>query len=317
MSTVYQPAPTPKWMSVIGWIISILPALALLASGAFKLMPPPPEIAAGLKHLGWQQSSMPGLGVLELTCALIYLIPRSSVLGAILMTGYLGGAVATHARVGDPLAGLAAPVIVGILVWLGLVLRDAHVRAILPLRREPFPLPLLVTIPLALLLIVGALAVGALMQPAEFHIERTAAMQASPVKVFEHVNDFHKWQEWSPWAKIDPKATVTYEGPTSGEGAVFKWSGNDKVGAGTMTLIESKPNDRIKIKLEFSKPFEATHEVEFTFKPEGDKTIVTWGMSGHSEYIAKAFHLVMDMNKMVGGQYEDGLANLKKIVEAP
>jgi Polyketide cyclase / dehydrase and lipid transport len=130
------------------------------------------------------------------------------------------------------------------------------------------------------------------------------------------VNDFHNWEAWSPWAKLDPAAKATFEGPSTGTGAIFKWTGNKEVGEGSMTITESRPSDLIRIKLEFLRPFEATNSAEFTFKPEGNRTAVTWSMEGKNNFIAKAVCLFMNMDKMVGGQFEQGLAQMKAVVEA-
>ncbi len=130
------------------------------------------------------------------------------------------------------------------------------------------------------------------------------------------MNDFHNWEAWSPWAKLDPAAKATFEGPSTGTGAIFKWAGNKEVGEGSMTITESRPSDLIRIKLEFLRPFEATNSAEFTFKPEGNRTAVTWSMEGKNNFIAKAVCLFMNMDKMVGGQFEQGLAQMKAVVEA-
>jgi hypothetical protein len=131
--------------------------------------------------------------------------------------------------------------------------------------------------------------------------------------LFEEVNDFYKWQAWSPWAEMDPTAKNTYGGAPSGVSAIFKWEGNSQVGQGVMTMLESHPNDLIRIKLEFLKPFKATHAAEFTFKPSGDQTIVTWSMSGTNNFMSKAVVLFMNCDKMIGSQYEKGLANLQTV----
>ncbi|MBC8097546.1 MAG: SRPBCC family protein [Akkermansiaceae bacterium] len=154
-------------------------------------------------------------------------------------------------------------------------------------------------------------------QPDEFTILRSAKISAPPENVFAQVNDFHKWEAWSPWAKLDPNAKNTFEGPPAGTGAGFAWAGNNKVGEGRMTLTESRPNDYIRINLEFLKPFKAVNTTEFTFKPDGEKTTLTWTMSGKNNFMAKAFGLFVDCDKMVGGQFEQGLANMKAIVESP
>jgi Polyketide cyclase / dehydrase and lipid transport len=153
------------------------------------------------------------------------------------------------------------------------------------------------------------------LRPAEFRIERSASMAATPAAVFAQVNDFHNWQAWSPWAKIDPNAKYTYEGAEAGSGAVFTWTGNSQVGEGTMTLTESRPNDSIRIKLDFRRPFKASNDAEFTFRPQGNSTVVTWSMSGRHKFLAKAVCLFMDMDKVVGGDFEKGLASMKGIVE--
>jgi len=152
-------------------------------------------------------------------------------------------------------------------------------------------------------------------QPSDFRVSRSAKMAASPAAVFEQVNDYHNWDAWSPWAKLDPDAKVTFEGPSSGTGAKFSWSGNDKVGVGQQTIVESKPDELVRIKLEFEKPFKGTRTAEFTFKPEADQTLVTWSMFGKNNFMGKAVSLFMDCDKMVGGDFEKGLASIKAIVE--
>jgi Polyketide cyclase / dehydrase and lipid transport len=165
--------------------------------------------------------------------------------------------------------------------------------------------------------IVVAFLIVVAMQPSDFRITRSAKMSATPATVFAQVNDYHKWDAWSPWAKLDPNAKATFEGPTSGTGATMTWSGNDKVGEGRQTIIESRADDMIRIKLDFLKPFEATNTAEFTFKPEGDQTVVTWSMYGKNNFMGRAVSLFMDCDKMVGSEFEKGLASMKAIVEAP
>lgn len=167
---------------------------------------------------------------------------------------------------------------------------------------------------LGLALLVAVLVGFIAMQPSEFVIERSLSIEAAPEEVFAFVNDFHKWNDWSPWAKLDPKAQNSFEGPDSGEGAIFRWAGNSEVGEGSMTLVQSQPYDAIRIRLEFIKPFADTSDVQFSFRPEGDQTAVTWTMNGRHNFISKAMCLVMDMDKMVGGQFEQGLENLKSAV---
>lgn len=171
---------------------------------------------------------------------------------------------------------------------------------------------------IGLVLIVLILVVVVAMQPSEFRVTRSAVVDAPPHEVFVHVNDLHKWQEWSPWAKKDPDAKAAYEGPDAGKGAKFHWDGNREVGKGTMTIVESKPHELVRFQLDFQEPMAGTSTAEFTFKPEGDdKTAVVWTMTGENDFIGKAMCLVMDMDKMVGGEFEQGLSNLKSIVEKP
>jgi uncharacterized protein YndB with AHSA1/START domain len=171
-------------------------------------------------------------------------------------------------------------------------------------------LPILVAV--AAIIVVLVIIIAA--RPADFRITRTAGVPAPPEAVFAQINDFHKWEAWSPWAKLDPACKYSYAGSAAGTGARFHWSGNKKVGEGKMTILESRPDDSIRIKLEFLKPFKAISTSEFTFKPEGNQTVVTWSMSGKNNFMAKAMTLVMDCDKMVGGDFERGLANLKSTV---
>ena len=166
---------------------------------------------------------------------------------------------------------------------------------------------------LALLIVLFFLVVAT--RPADFSVKRSAAISAPPAAVFAEVNDFHHWQEWSPWAKLDPNCKVAYEGPAAGPGAIFTWDGNKKVGGGRMTITDSKPSDLIRIKLEFFRPFKATNTTEFTFKPEGNQTVVTWNMFGKNNFMGKLFSLIMDCDKMVGPDFERGLASMKAAVE--
>jgi hypothetical protein len=175
---------------------------------------------------------------------------------------------------------------------------------------------MLETILIVVAAIVVVLVAVVAMQPTEFRIVRSGAISAPAADVFAQVNDFHNWSAWSPWEKLDPALKRTHEGAPAGTGAIYSWIGNKKVGEGRMTLTESKPTDLIRIKLEFLKPFKATNTAEFTFKPEGNQTVVTWSMIGRKNFMLKAFGLFMNMDKMVGGDFEKGLANMKAVVEA-
>jgi uncharacterized protein YndB with AHSA1/START domain len=169
---------------------------------------------------------------------------------------------------------------------------------------------------IALVAIVGALAAFVALQPSDFRIARSATIAAPASEVFSQVNDFHKWEAWSPWAKLDPNAKASFEGPPAGEGTVMTWSGNGEVGEGRMTLTESRPAELIRIRLDFVKPMAGTSMAEFTFKPEGDRTAVTWSMSGQNNFFTRAICLIMNQEKMVGGYFEKGLQALKAVTEA-
>lgn len=176
---------------------------------------------------------------------------------------------------------------------------------------------MLKTILIVLAVIVVVFVVVVAMQPSEFRVARSTTVSAPPGTVFAQVNDFHKWEAWNPWGKIDPAMKQTYEGAPAGVGAVYTWAGNNEVGEGRMTITESRPSDLIRVRLEFFKPLRATNTAEFTFKPEGNQTAVTWSMFGQNNFMAKAIHLFMNMDKMIGGQFEKGLASMKSIVESP
>ena len=168
---------------------------------------------------------------------------------------------------------------------------------------------------IAVAVVISAFLVVVARQPSDFKISRTASIAASPARVFAQVNDFHRWANWSPWEKMDPDMKKTFEGPSAGPGAVSSWSGNSKVGEGKMTLLQSKAPELIQIQLDFLKLMKATNLVEFTFKREGHGTLATWSMSGKNNFMSKAFCLFMDMDKMVGGDFEKGLAALKSVAE--
>ncbi|MEP6787817.1 MAG: SRPBCC family protein [Acidobacteriota bacterium] len=169
---------------------------------------------------------------------------------------------------------------------------------------------------LALIVIIVVIFCAAVsMQPEDFKITRSATMNASPDKVFEQVNDFHKWDAWSPWARLDPTMKTTYSGPVSGTGSSYSWVGNNEVGEGKMAITASHPSEHVAIDLEFIKPFAAKNVTEFMFKPDGDKTTVTWTMAGKNNFVAKGFNMVMNMDKIVGSDFEKGLAQLKTVVE--
>ncbi len=159
------------------------------------------------------------------------------------------------------------------------------------------------------------LAIFVNIQPDRFKVTRSAVVPGSPAEVFAQVNSLRNWNAWSPWARMDPNAKNSFEGPEFGVDAAMSWAGNKTVGEGKMTIIESRPNEIVKFRLEFIKPFRATSTTIFTFTPEGAGTRVTWSMTGDKNFIAKGMHLVMDCDKMVGGQFEDGLRNMGEVLK--
>ena len=153
-------------------------------------------------------------------------------------------------------------------------------------------------------------------RPSEYRVTRSAVLPAAPAAVFPHVNELKKWLPWSPWAKKDPNAKNTFEGPEAGKGAVFHWAGNGEVGKGSMTVVDSKPSELVRLRLDFIEPFPGTSDVEFGFKPEGAGTAVSWSITGKHDFVGKAVCLFMDMDQMIGGDFEQGLANLKVVLES-
>jgi uncharacterized protein YndB with AHSA1/START domain len=154
-------------------------------------------------------------------------------------------------------------------------------------------------------------------RPDTYHVERSQKINASADLVFAQLDDLKSWAAWSPWDKLDPSMKKTYQGPAKGVGSSYSWEGNKKVGKGKMTITEVTPPTAISYRLEFVEPFAAVSTTGFTVKPEIDKTVTTtWSMNGHNNLIGKGFALFMDMDKMVGDDFEKGLANLKTIAES-
>jgi len=164
--------------------------------------------------------------------------------------------------------------------------------------------------------VVVVLVIVIAVRPSQFHVARTVSVAAPASVVFAQVNDFHKWSAWSPWARMDPAMKQAYEGAPSGAGAVYTWAGNHDVGEGRMTITESRPSDLIRIKLEFFKPFAGVSTAEFTFKPEGRQTLVAWSMTGRTTFVTKAVHLFLNVDKMIGDNFESGLSRIKSLAEA-
>jgi len=178
---------------------------------------------------------------------------------------------------------------------------------------------MILTIVLIVLGVIALVVVGVLIyaatKPDAFRIERAASIQAPPDRVFALINDFPSWRSWSPWEKMDPNLKRTYSGSANGKGAVYEWEGNKKVGQGRMEISESSPLSRIVIRLDFIKPFSANNTAEFTLDGRGDATTVTWAMTGRQPFLFKVMKVFIDMDRMIGKDFEAGLANMKAQAE--
>ncbi len=168
---------------------------------------------------------------------------------------------------------------------------------------------------LALVVLVGGFCAFVATRPSQFKVERSVTTTARAETTFAFVNDLRKWGDWSPWEKMDPSMKKTFGGAEAGVGATYAWQGNDEVGKGQMTITGSEPG-KISIKLEFFEPWAATNTTVFTFAPAGDATRVTWSMEGENNFVGKAASLFLDMDGMIGGDFEKGLAALKGLAEA-
>lgn len=163
---------------------------------------------------------------------------------------------------------------------------------------------------LGLAAVIIVLIIVIALQPAAFRVERSEVVAASPEIVHGQVNDLTRWEHWSPWAKMDPEAKVTFSDNPVGVGATYAWE-SEKTGAGIMLITESTP-EAIALDLNFVKPFKAENKVLFTFMPIHGGTRITWSMEGKNNFFGKAICLFMDMDKMVGGDFEKGLKDIKR-----
>jgi uncharacterized protein YndB with AHSA1/START domain len=173
---------------------------------------------------------------------------------------------------------------------------------------------LLTVVAVVAVLVVGVLGLAAT-KPDTFTVERSATIKASAETVYALLSDFHLWEGWSPWDKLDPAMKRTYEGAANGLGAVYAWEGNDKAGKGRMEITEATAPSKVVIKLDFLVPFESHNVTEFTLTPEGDAQKLTWKMSGPQPFVSKIMAVFMDMDAMIGKDFEKGLASLKALAE--
>lgn len=160
-----------------------------------------------------------------------------------------------------------------------------------------------------------AVLIAAAFRPDTFRVERAIQINAPADRIYPLIDDFHRWTAWSPWEKRDPALKRDYSGAASGKGAVYAWEGNKDVGQGRMEILEAVPPSRIVIKLDFLKPFEAHNTAEFTLQPVAGGTELRWAMQGPQPYLFKLMNLLFNMDKMVGKDFEAGLASIKAIAE--
>jgi len=165
-----------------------------------------------------------------------------------------------------------------------------------------------------LLLIAGVLVLAGL-RPDTFQVRRSASIKAAPEQIFPLINDLHRFNTWNPFEKKDPNVKRSYSGPESGKGAAYAFDGNKDVGKGTLEILDSAPGSRVTMSLHMVEPFEVRNRVDFTLEPKAGATEVTWTMQGAVPYFAKIIHLFVNMDRMVGTQFEAGLASLKTIAE--
>ena len=171
------------------------------------------------------------------------------------------------------------------------------------------------TIAIVIVLAIAALLIYAATRPDTFSVQRSASIKAAPEKVYALINDFPSWATWSPWEKLDPEMKRTHSGAATGKGSIYEWSGSGKVGAGRMEITDTQAPNKVVIKLDFIKPFEGHNITEFTLAPQGDTTQVNWVMSGPAPFISKLMGVFMNMDTMIGKDFETGLANMKAAAE--
>jgi Polyketide cyclase / dehydrase and lipid transport len=176
-------------------------------------------------------------------------------------------------------------------------------------------IPIIAIIAVVLAIAIAAVLILAASKPATFSVERAIGIKAPAERIFPLINDFHQWVSWSPYENKDPAMKRSYSGPESGRGAVYGWEGNSNVGSGRMEILDASVPSKILIKLDFFKPFEGHNTAEFTMLPQGDATHLSWVMRGPAPFISKLMQVFMNLDRMIGKDFEIGLANLKNLTE--
>lgn len=174
----------------------------------------------------------------------------------------------------------------------------------------------LIYVAAGLAVLIAILLTVAAMRPDSFRVERSIDIDAPAEKIFPLINDYKNWGVWSPYEKVDPAMHRTFSGAPSGKGSVYEWTGNKNIGHGRMEIVEAVQPSKIVIKLDFFSPFEAHNIAEFTMRPQGGATSVTWAMHGPAPFMAKIIHTFINMDRMVGGQFQQGLTSMKAVAES-
>lgn len=170
-------------------------------------------------------------------------------------------------------------------------------------------------IAIALAILIAIVLVLAAMRPNTFRVQRSIDINAPADKIFPLINDYRNWGSWSPYEHVDPNMQRTFSGPPSGKGSVYEWRGNKNIGHGRMEIVDTASPSKVVIKLDFFSPFEAHNMAEFTMQPKGSATNVTWAMHGPAPFMTKLIHMFMNMDRMVGGQFQQGLVSMKAVAE--
>jgi hypothetical protein len=173
---------------------------------------------------------------------------------------------------------------------------------------------------IAIIAVVLAVAIAIILilaatKPARFSVQRGTTVKAPPDAIFPLINDFHQWGTWSPYENKDPAMKRSYSGAAAGKGAIYAWDGNKNVGSGRMEILDTAVPTKIVIKLDFFAPFEGHNTAEFTMLPQGDATNLTWLMHGPAPFMSKVMQVFMNIDNMIGKDFEVGLANLKRLTE--
>lgn len=266
----------------IGRVLTGLVVAPFMMSAAMKFANGP-QVAQGVEHLGWPPAMIIPLGVIEILCVLFYLLPPSSVLGAILLTGYIGGAIATHLRIGE---SPWLQVVLGVLVWLGLFLREERLAELLPIRAK------------------------------DFLYERNVTIDRPHAEVFSYLKPLGNFRHWNPFLRKDPNAKFETRGQDGQVGYVTAWEGNREMGSGEQEITRILEGQRIEFELRFKTPFAAKNQGYFAAEPIGtSQTRVRWGMSGKTRFPMSLIGLFINCEKMIGSEFEWGLNKLKAILE--